>query len=129
MKIENFVKFMQVFLLGSSLTMGTIARAEGQQGQHGQNGEQGQHDGGHEVAGRCVRAVAEAHGDRHVADHGGDRGGGGHRHEQHTDQADGVRFEALDGVGRDGRIDDLAHGGFRSGWTARKRCHIWSGLA
>jgi len=59
------------------------------------DGEQRQYYGGEEVACRCVRTISEADRDGDVADHCRDGGGGGHRHEQHADDADGVRFQSL----------------------------------
>ena len=63
------------------------------------DGEQRQHDGGDDVAGGRVRTISEADRDRHVADHRGDGRGGGHRHEHHADDADGVRFQSLNVTG------------------------------
>ena len=60
------------------------------------DGEQRQHHGGDDVAGGRVRTISEADRDGDVADHCGDRCRGGHRHEHHADDADGVRFQSLD---------------------------------
>ena len=60
------------------------------------DGEQRQHDGGDQVARGSERTISEAHGDGDVADHCGDRGGSGDRHEHHADDADRVRFQSVD---------------------------------